>query len=57
MVYSTHVNILKDLNMATKLNEVNHSSLFGSVVAIVFQSAFHLKMHQNDIFLFLKNYF
>jgi hypothetical protein len=49
MVYSTHVNILKDLNMATKLNEVNHS-LFGSVVAIVFQSAFHLKMYQNDFY-------
>jgi hypothetical protein len=42
--------------MATKLNEVNHS-MFGSVVAIVFQSAFHLKMHQNDVFLFFKNYF
>ena len=53
MVYSTHVNILKDLNMATKLNEVNHSR-FGSVVAIVFQSVFHLKMHQNDFFYFLK---
>jgi hypothetical protein len=56
MVYSTHVNILKDLNMATKLNEVNHSR-FGSVVAIVFQSVFHLKMHQNDVFLFFKNHF
>jgi hypothetical protein len=56
MVYSTHVNILKDLNMATKLNEVNHSR-FGSVVVIVFQSVFHLKMHQNDVFLFFKNHF
>jgi hypothetical protein len=30
-------------------------SLFGSVVAI--QSAFRLKIHQNDVFLFFKNYF
>ena len=29
--------------------------LFGSVVA--FQSVFHAEMHQNDVFLFLKNYF
>jgi hypothetical protein len=28
-----------------------------SVVAIAFQIAFHLKMYQNNIFLFLKNYF
>jgi hypothetical protein len=29
--------------------------LFESVVAIVFQSAFHAEMHQNDIFfIFLK---
>jgi hypothetical protein len=34
-----------------------HQGLFGSVVAIAFQSAFHSEMHQNDIFLFLKNYF
>ena len=30
-------------------------SLFRSVV--VFQSVFHAEMHQNDIFLFFKNYF
>jgi hypothetical protein len=31
--------------------------LFGSMVVIVFQSVFHAKMHQNDIFLklFLKS--
>jgi len=28
--------------------------VFGSVVAIAFQSVFHLKMHQNNICLFLK---
>jgi len=31
--------------------------LFGSVVAVVFQSTFRAKIHQNDVFLFLKNYF
>jgi hypothetical protein len=29
----------------------------GSVVAVVFFSIFYLKMHQNNIFYFLKNYF
>ena len=32
-------------------------SLFGNVVAIAFQIAFYTRMHANDIFLFLKNYF
>jgi len=27
------------------------------VVVIVFQSVFHSEIHQNNIFLFLKNYF
>jgi hypothetical protein len=27
------------------------------VVAVAFQSAFRVEMHQNDIFLFFKNYF
>jgi hypothetical protein len=27
------------------------------VVVVVFQSAFHSEMYQNDIFLFFKNYF
>jgi len=32
--------------------------MFGeSVVAVVFQSAFYLEMHQNYFFLFFKNYF
>jgi hypothetical protein len=30
------------------------ASLFGSVVAVAFQSVFHSKMRQNNIFLFLK---
>jgi len=31
--------------------------MFGSVVAGVFQITFRVKMHVNDVFLFLKNYF
>jgi hypothetical protein len=31
--------------------------VFGSVIIVVFQSYFYLEMHQNNIFLFLKNYF
>jgi hypothetical protein len=31
--------------------------LFGSVVAVAFKSTFRAEMHQNDVFLFLKNYF
>jgi hypothetical protein len=33
-------------------------AVIGSVVVVVFQSIFHLKIHQNNIyFLILKNYF
>ena len=31
--------------------------VFGSVVAVAFQNVFRSEMHQNNIFLFLKNYF
>jgi hypothetical protein len=31
--------------------------MFGSVVAVVFQTTFRAEMHANDVFLFLKNYF
>jgi hypothetical protein len=31
--------------------------MFGSVVAGAFQITFRAKMHANDVFLFLKNYF
>jgi hypothetical protein len=31
--------------------------MFRSVVAVAFQSVFYAEMHQNDVFLFLKNYF
>jgi hypothetical protein len=31
--------------------------VFRNVVAVAFQSAFYVEMHQNNIFLFLKNYF
>jgi hypothetical protein len=27
------------------------------VVAVAFQKTFHVKMHQSDVFSFLKNYF
>ena len=31
--------------------------LFGSLVAVIFQSVFRIEMHLNDIFYFLKNIF
>jgi hypothetical protein len=31
--------------------------MFGSAVVVNFQNVFHAEMHQNDIFLFFKNYF
>jgi hypothetical protein len=31
--------------------------MFESVIAVVFQSIFRVKMHQNDIFLFFKKLF
>jgi hypothetical protein len=31
--------------------------MFESVVVVAFQSVFHAELHQNDVFLFLKNYF
>ena len=31
--------------------------LFGSVVAVAFQSAYRAEIYQNDIFLFFKNHF
>jgi hypothetical protein len=34
-----------------------HTSVFGIVVAVTVQNAFRLEMHQNEVFLFLKNYF
>jgi hypothetical protein len=34
-----------------------HPCLFGSVVAVAFQNAFRAEMHQNNVFLFFKNYF
>jgi len=33
------------------------NSVFGSVVAGVFQITFRAKIHVNDFFLFFKNYF
>jgi hypothetical protein len=31
--------------------------MFKSVVAVVFQSVFHVEIYQNDVFLFFKKYF
>jgi hypothetical membrane protein len=31
--------------------------MFGSVVAVAFQIAFHAEIHANDVFSFFKNYF
>jgi len=31
-----------------------NKGLFGSVIAVVFQSAFHANMYQNDFFYFFK---
>jgi hypothetical protein len=31
--------------------------MFGSMVVVAFEGAFHLEMYQNNIFLFFKNYF
>jgi len=33
------------------------TGLFGSVVAVTFQSAFHAEMHQNDVFFFKINFY
>jgi hypothetical protein len=42
----------KDLTLKKNLKGV-----FGSVVEVAFQNIFYSKMHQNNIFLFLKIYF
>jgi hypothetical protein len=40
------------------VQQKNMYKIFGScVVAVVFQSVFYLEMHQNNNFLFFKNYF
>jgi len=33
------------------------SNLFGSVVAVAFQSAFRAEMYQNDVFPYFKNHY
>jgi multisubunit Na+/H+ antiporter MnhE subunit len=45
------------LNAEATTETNGHKGLFGSVVVVVFQNAFHSEMYQNDIFLFFKNYF
>jgi hypothetical protein len=45
----------KIIKFSTNLARVS-KSLFGNVAAVIFQSAFHSGMYQNNIFL-KKNYF
>ena len=42
----------------TQHSEIIKICMFGNVVvvAVAFQSTFHLEMYQNDIFLFFKSY-
>jgi len=35
----------------------NHKGIFQIVTAVAIQNVFYLEMHQNNIFLFKKNYF
>jgi hypothetical protein len=42
------------LNAEATTETNDHKGLFGSVVVVVFQSAFHSEMYQNDFFYFLK---
>jgi hypothetical protein len=39
------------------MDSLQLNKVFKSVVAVVFQNVFHLKIHQNNIICFLKNYF
>jgi hypothetical protein len=43
--------------MVVKAGEQSQASLFGSVVAVVFQSIFRAEMHHNDVFSFFKKLF
>jgi hypothetical protein len=36
---------------------IQKKGVFGIVVAVMIQSAFHLEMHQKKVFSFLKNHF
>jgi len=38
-------------------NAPSAKSLFDNIVAGAFQITFRVKIHANDVFLFLKNYF
>jgi hypothetical protein len=48
-----HITLILGKNQDNKC----HISVFDSVIAVAFQSVFHSKMYQNNIFLFFKNYF
>ena len=48
-----HITLILGKNQDNKC----HISVFGSVVAVAFQSVFHSKMYQNNIFfIFLKSF-
>jgi hypothetical protein len=48
-----HASQLLKNKMQVEINGVK----CGVVVAVAVQSVFHLEMYQNEVFLFLKNYF
>jgi len=43
--------------MSRERERERERGMFESVVAVAFQSAFHVELHQNNVFLFFKNYF
>jgi hypothetical protein len=43
--------------MVVKAGEQSQASLFGSMVAVVFQSIFSAEMYQNDVFSFFLKLF
>jgi hypothetical protein len=48
----------KDIHIIQKQQGMCESkSLFGIMIVVSFQSAFHLKIHQNNIFFIFKNSF
>ena len=47
-----HITLILGKNQDNKC----HISVFGSVVAVVFQNIFHSKMYQNNIFFLKKSF-
>jgi len=42
------------VTVTTKIWSFNIKGLFGSMVTVAFQNTFHVEMHQNNFFYFLK---